>query len=62
MRFAVKEIKKKAGITVKELSEKSGVSTEIISMLEENSTDTCNSKVLCDIADALEVTVDKLIV
>ena len=60
MRFAVKEMREKSGLTSQELSEKSGVALETILELEENKTDICNTREICNIADALGIKIDKL--
>lgn len=60
MRFAVKEMREKAGMTQEELSAKSGVSLKTISALEANSTSICNSKDITYIAYALGISVKNL--
>lgn len=60
MRFAVKEMREKAGMTQEELSARSGVSLKTISELEENSIDICNSKDMTYIAYALGISVRNL--
>lgn len=60
MRFAVKEMREKVGITKEELSEKSGVSLDTITDLEANNVDICNSKDITYIANALGISVENL--
>ena len=57
MRFAIKEMREKAGLTLEELSRKSGVPVEIISDLEENKVSGCESKILIKLAEILNTSV-----
>lgn len=60
MRFAIKELREKSGITQEQLAEKVGVSNTSIEELESNSTDICNSKILSKIAEVLGVSVSDI--
>ena len=62
MRFAVKELREKKGITQEQLAEISGVSRATISMLETNETKVCNSSTLTKLAEALNSPVSNLFV
>lgn len=60
MRFAVRDVRNSKGLTIDELVERSGISKNVILKLEDNSVDTCNSKILTQIASALKVSVSQL--
>lgn len=60
MRFAVKEIRIKKGMTQEELSETACVARATISKLESNEVKACNTQTLTRIADALGVPVRSL--
>ncbi|MBO5610365.1 MAG: helix-turn-helix transcriptional regulator [Eubacterium sp.] len=60
MRFAIKELREKIGMTQEQLAEKVGVSNTMIVELESNSTDICNSKTLSKIAEVLGVSVSDI--
>lgn len=60
MKFAVKEVREKKGITQEQLAEKASVSRGTISKLETNVTDVCSTQTLTRLADALEVPVSSL--
>lgn len=62
MRFAVKEMREKKGITQEQLAEISGVARATISKLETNGTDVCNTQTLTKLADALDAPVSALFV
>lgn len=62
MKFAVKEIREKKGITQEQLAEKSGVSRATISKLELNTTDVCNTTTLTRLSEVLNVPVSSLFV
>ena len=62
MRFAVKEIREKSGMTRDELSEKAGVPMDLLLDIEENKIEVCNSRVLVNIADALGISSEFLFV
>ena len=62
MRFAVKEVREKKGMTQDELAKAAGVARATLSKLETNGTDACNTQTLARIADALGVPVRALFV
>ena len=62
MRFAVKEMREEAGITIEELAEKSGVSIDKISDFEENRIEIFRSRDISNIAKALGISASRLFV
>lgn len=60
MRVVIKEIREKSGITLEELADEIGVEMSVISRLEENKLDKCNSQILTRIADVLGVQVSEI--
>ena len=60
MKFKIKELREKKGITQEELSKKSGVSRAIISGLESGTFRTTTTKTLMRIAHALDVPVSDI--
>ena len=57
MKLAIKEVREKSGLTLKDLSERTGISIDFLSALEEEKMETCNSKTLSRLAEAMSVSV-----
>lgn len=60
MRYKVREIRERKGLTQEELSEKSGVSRATIWALERDENKVTTTKTLCSLAEALDVEMDEL--
>lgn len=60
MGYKIKELRQEKHMTQEQLAEKSGVSRTIIVMLESDSSRSTSTKTLVKLANALEVTVDKI--
>ncbi len=60
MRYTVKELREKAGLTQEELAKKAGVSRAIVSGLESGAITVTTTKTLVKIAEALSVKVSEL--
>ncbi len=60
MRYKVKELREKRGMTQHELAEKSGISRVIISKMEQEKSTTTLTKTLVKVASALNVSVSSL--
>lgn len=61
MKLRIKEYREKQGLTQQELAEKANCSRQFINMLENSDDINVSTKVLLNIANALEVKVDDLI-
>lgn len=61
MKLKIKEYREKQGLTQQELAEKASCSRQFINMLENSDDINVSTKVLLNIANALEVKVDDLI-
>ena len=61
MKLKIKEYREKQGMTQQELAEKASCSRQFINMLENSDDINVSTKVLLNIANALEVKVDDLI-
>lgn len=60
MKYRIKELREKKGMSQEELSKKASVAREIISRLETGRSDTTTTKTLEKIADALDVKVTSI--
>lgn len=60
MKYRIKELREKRGMSQEELSKKASVAREIISRLETGRSDTTTTKTLEKIADALDVKVTSI--
>lgn len=61
MRYNIKKFREAKGMTQQELADKAGCSRQFVNMLENSDEINVSTKVLVNIANALERTVDELI-
>lgn len=61
MKYNIKKFREAKGMTQQELADKAGCSRQFVNMLENSDEINVSTKVLVNIANALERTVDELI-
>ena len=60
MRYRIKELRERQGMTQETLSEKAGIARATLSKLENNDEDQTTTKTLLKLAEALNVTINEL--
>lgn len=60
MKFYIRELRERRGLSYEQLAEKSGVARSYIQRIESNDDVNPSARVLCKLAKALDVTVEML--
>lgn len=60
MKFNIKELREKRGLSYEQLAQKSGVAKSYIQKIESNANVNPSARILCKLAKALDVEVEKL--